>query len=91
MPSRRPEAPPAYGDLIVSLWHVLRDTPILRRRMLYQGPIFAGFSMFWTTVPLELGGPHWALSQTGIAAFALAGAAGAVSGPRSPLWWPAGS
>ena len=81
LPSRRPSAAPAYGALIVSMWHVLRNTPILRRRICYQAPVFTAFSMFWTTVPLELAGPPWTLSQTGIAAFALAGAAGAIAAP----------
>ena len=30
LPSRRPDAPPAYGDLIGSMWHVLLNTPVLR-------------------------------------------------------------
>ena len=81
LPSRRPRDPPRYGALIASLWHVLRRNPVLRRRMLYQAPLFGAFSLFWTAVPLELAGPSFRLTQTGIAAFALAGAAGALSAP----------
>lgn len=81
LPHRRPADPPGYRELIASMWRVFRDTPILRRRILYQAPLFAAFSLFWTAVPLELAGPAFGLSQTGIALFALAGAAGALAAP----------
>jgi predicted MFS family arabinose efflux permease len=63
------------------LWALLRDTPVLRRRAAYQALLFAGFSLYWTAVPLELAGPTFGLSQRGIALFALAGAGGALSAP----------
>ena len=81
LPNRAPESRLSYADLIGSMWRLLRDTPILRRRIAYQAPVFAGFSIFWTAVPLELAGLPWSLSQTGIALFALAGAAGALVAP----------
>jgi predicted MFS family arabinose efflux permease len=61
--------------------HLARNTPVLRRRALYQASLFGVFNLFWTTVPLVLAGPAFHLSQTGIAVFALVGAAGAVSAP----------
>ncbi len=81
LPDRRPRDPPRYGALIASLWEVLRRNPVLRRRMAYQAPLFGAFTLFWTTVPLELAGPPFHFTQTGIAVFALAGAAGALSAP----------
>jgi predicted MFS family arabinose efflux permease len=63
------------------MWHLLKTTPILRRRAAYQFCMFGAFSLFWTTVPLELAGPAFGLSQTGIALFALAGVAGAIASP----------
>ncbi len=81
LPIRRPEGGFAYSRLIASLWPVWRDTPILRRRALYQGAMFAAFSLFWTTVPLLLASPDFGWSQRGIAVFALAGAAGALISP----------
>jgi predicted MFS family arabinose efflux permease len=81
LPRRRPRADHSYVSLIASLWALLRDTPVLRRRAAYQALLFAAFSLYWTAVPLELAGPTFGLSQRGIALFALAGAGGALSAP----------
>ena len=81
LPQRRPAAQHSYAALIGSLWTLLRQTPVLRRRAAYQANLFAAFSLYWTAVPLELAGPSFGLTQRGIALFALAGAAGAVAAP----------
>ena len=81
LPQRRPVAAHSYASLIGSLWTLLRQTAVLRRRAAYQASLFAAFSLFWTAVPLELAGPPFRLTQRGIALFALAGAAGAIAAP----------
>ncbi len=81
LPQRYPAAGHTYAGLIGSLWTLLRQTPVLRRRAAYQVNLFAAFSLYWTAVPLELAGPSFGLTQRGIALFALAGAAGAVAAP----------
>ena len=81
LPQRRPKVDHGYVELIASLWALLRDTPVLRRRAAYQAALFGSFSLFWTAVPLELAGPTFGLTQRGIALFALAGAGGALSAP----------
>lgn len=81
LPPRRPSARLSYAGLIASLGPLVRMTPILRRRALYQASLFGAFSLFWTTVPLLLAGADFRLSQRGIALFALAGVAGAISAP----------
>jgi len=81
LPERRPNVDHGYFELIASLWALLRDTPVLRRRAAYQAALFASFSLFWTAVPLELAGPTFGFTQRGIALFALAGAGGALSAP----------
>lgn len=81
LPERQPTLNHHYFRLIKSLWSLLRDTPILRRRALYQAALFASFSLFWTAIPLLLSGPLFKLSQQGIALFALAGAMGAIAAP----------
>jgi predicted MFS family arabinose efflux permease len=81
LPQRRPHAVLGYGALLGSLVQLLRDTPVLRRRALYQAGMFGAFSLFWTTAPLLLAGPEFGLSQGGIALFALAGVAGAIASP----------
>ena len=81
MPRRQPTAGVGYGRLLLSMGRLMRTTPILRRRALYQACLFAAFSLFWTAVPLLLAGPAFGFSQGGIALFGLAGVAGAVAAP----------
>ena len=80
IPRHAPSHRASYGQLLASLIHLLRRYPTLRRRALYQGLMFASFSLFWTVAPLELA-RHLGLSQQDIALFALAGAIGAVAAP----------
>lgn len=81
LPQRRPAATQSYSTLIASLWPVLANTTVLRRRALYHAGLFGAFSLFWTVVPQALAGPDFGLSQNGIALFALVGMAGAVASP----------
>ena len=81
LPPRLPTARLGYGALLGSMVHLARTVPVLRRRALYQACLFSAFSLFWTTVPLLLAGPAFHFSQSGIAWFALAGAAGVVAAP----------
>ncbi|SDN00194.1 Predicted arabinose efflux permease, MFS family [Paenibacillus jilunlii] len=80
LPKRQPVPTMNYGGLIRSLGTLLKSTPVLRRRALYQASLFGTFSLFWTTVSLRLADTYH-LSQQGIALFALAGVAGAVAAP----------
>jgi predicted MFS family arabinose efflux permease len=81
LPTRMPRTKMTYGELMGSMVHLARGTPVLRRRAFYQGCLFFAFSLFWTTTPLLLAGPHYGLTQNGIALFALAGVSGAIAAP----------
>ena len=81
LPVRAPDTRMSYGALIASMAHLTAATPILRRRAFYQACLFFAFSLFWTTTPLLLAGPHYRLTQNGIALFALAGVSGAIAAP----------
>ena len=80
MPKHQPAHKASYGQLIGSLWTMLRERPVLRRRSFIQACMFASFTLFWTAAPLELSHTY-AFSQTQIALFALIGAMGAISAP----------
>lgn len=80
LPDRRPLARKNYGAMIGSMWPLLRYTRVLQRRMAYHMGLFFAFSVFWTTIPLELT-RHFGMGQDGIAIFSLVGAAGALSAP----------
>lgn len=82
VPTRKPDHASSYQALLLTLVHLLRDQPVLRRRSLYQALMFAAFSIYWSAVPLELVTQHgW--SQTQVALFALVGATGAIAAPIS--------
>lgn len=85
LPKRKPVASASYGKLILSLGTLLKNTPALRRRALYQACLFGAFSMFWTIVPLRLA-DDFGMSQQGIALFALVGVGGAVAAPIAGRW-----
>jgi predicted MFS family arabinose efflux permease len=81
LPRRQPALGASYLRLLASLWPLLRDTPVLQRRIVYQSALFASFALFWTAAPLLLAGAPFHLGQVGIALFALAGAGGALAAP----------
>ncbi|UNK21442.1 MFS transporter [Paenibacillus sp. N3/727] len=83
LPARRPSSDTSYTALLGSMWHLLRTTPLLRRRAAYHACVFATFSLFWTTAPLLLSSPTFHFSQKAIALFALAGVAGAIAAPMA--------
>ena len=80
LPPRHPAPGLRYGALLTSMIVLARNTPVLQTRALYQACLFGAFSLFWTTVPLVLANTFH-LTQNGIALFALAGIAGAISAP----------
>jgi predicted MFS family arabinose efflux permease len=80
LPQRHPNSTLTYSQILRSLPVLVARTPLLRRRAFYQGMLFAGFNLFWTGSPLLLA-KEFGMGQRGIALFALAGAAGALSAP----------
>lgn len=81
LPRHRAAVSVRYRALVTSLWTLVRDEPVLRRRAAYQALCMAAFGAFWTSVGLCLTAEPFRLSQTGIALFALAGAGGAIISP----------
>ncbi|WP_165078692.1 MULTISPECIES: MFS transporter [unclassified Desulfovibrio] len=72
LPGRAPaQGALRWRALMASLWPLLRFPLLLRRTLLSSGAFFS-FSMFWSTVPLYLGG-QLHMAQARITAFALAG------------------
>ncbi len=54
LPRRVPTHKATYVALIGSVFALARRFPVLRQRSLYQGLLFASFSLFWTLAPIEL-------------------------------------
>lgn len=82
LPPRQPSAQNLkYSTLLKSMIYLFLETPVLRRKAIYQAFVFGAFCLFWTASPMFLSGPEFHFSQTQIALFALVGVAGAVSAP----------
>jgi predicted MFS family arabinose efflux permease len=81
LPERSPEATTLkYNQLIWSMKDLVVKTPTLQRRAIYQAFMFGAFCLFWTVVPFMLVNTFH-FTQVGVAAFALAGLAGAAAAP----------
>ncbi|WP_263263468.1 MFS transporter [Pseudomonas sp. RIT-PI-S] len=80
LPRRMPTHQASYAALIGSVFTLARRYGVLRQRSLYQGLVFASFSLFWTIAPIELI-RHHGFSQGQVALFALVGAVGAIAAP----------
>ncbi|MCF2522150.1 MFS transporter [Bradyrhizobium sp. G127] len=81
LPRRNPSPGVSYARLIGSLWHLLLTEPVLQRRAAYQAFLFGAFTLFWTSLPLLLQAPPFALGHLALSAVMLSGIAGAFVAP----------
>lgn len=79
-----PVVPPAarlrYGQALASVVSLVREEPLLRRRMVYGAATYASFGVFWTSMGFLLAGPRYGWSDAQIGVFSLLGVAGALAG-----------
>jgi predicted MFS family arabinose efflux permease len=68
----------SYPGLLRSVLELLRTEPVLRRRCLYGGCVFAAFQTLWATVAFLLAAPPFGYGELVIGLFGLLGAAGAL-------------
>jgi predicted MFS family arabinose efflux permease len=80
MPRQQPHSGMTYPQVLRSMGTLIRETPVLRWRSLYQAIIFCAFNLFWTAIPFALS-DRFGLGQHQIGLFALAGAGGALAAP----------
>lgn len=79
LPPHPGQATLSYPRLVGSVLALLRDEPVLRARSVLGGLLFAGFSIFWTTLAFLLSGPDYGYGTATIGLFGLIGAAGALA------------
>lgn len=79
LPDVRSQHRLSYPELLVSVLPLLREEPVLRRRIVYGAAMFATFSALWTCLPFLLSRPPYGYSDSVIGAFGLIGAVGALS------------
>ena len=79
LPRNYPDFRGTYAELMRSLLTLIRELPALRRSSLVGAGLFAGFSVFWTTLVFYLQSPvyHYGSDVAGL--FGLVGAAGALT------------
>ncbi|HEY3725863.1 MAG TPA: MFS transporter [Solirubrobacteraceae bacterium] len=78
-----PEVPPtdemSYTGLLESVLSLIREEPVLRRRMIIGAFTFGCFSTLWTSIAFLLSGAPYHYGNAVIGLIGLAGAAGAVA------------
>jgi predicted MFS family arabinose efflux permease len=79
LPDSREDTGLRYPRLLGSVFALLRDEPVLRRRALLGGLGFGAFSVLWTSMAFLLAGPPYSFGSGAIGMFGLAGAAGALA------------
>ena len=81
LPRFKPSVTEPYFKLLKSIVSLARDSAPLRRATFAQSMLAMGFSGFWSTLALFLGGAPHHLGSTAAGLFGLAGAAGALAAP----------
>jgi predicted MFS family arabinose efflux permease len=74
-----PEVPISYRDQLRATARLARTEPVLRRRSIIGGCVFAAFGLFWSTMSFLLAGAPYHYNQAATGLFALVGGAGAVA------------
>jgi predicted MFS family arabinose efflux permease len=77
LPSAAPPAAMPYPELLRSVGALVREEPLLRRRMAYGALGMAGFSVLWTAIAFLLARAPYGYGEGTIGLFGLAGLAGA--------------
>lgn len=83
-PTTKPRS--RYSELIISLFSLVVQEPVLRIRGVIAMLIFADVTTLLTPLVLPLGAPPFSLSHTEVGLFGLAGAAGALAASRAGVW-----
>src|SRR6187402_1232618 len=80
-PVNKPQFEGSYGQLIQSLFTLIKTQPILREATLINVFCFAQFGAFWTTMVLLLSGEPFIFNSATIGLFGIVGASGALAAP----------
>jgi len=80
-PVNKPQFQGTYGQLIQSLFTLIKTQPVLREATLINGFCFAQFGAFWTTMVLLLSDDPFNFNSATIGLFGIIGASGALAAP----------
>jgi predicted MFS family arabinose efflux permease len=79
LPDVAPAGGPPYPKLLASIAVLIREEPVLRRRMVYGALGFGTFSVLWTSLAFLLSRPPFSYGEAVIGLFGLAGLAGTIA------------
>jgi predicted MFS family arabinose efflux permease len=79
LPKLTPAVRMRYPALLASVLALVRDEPVLRRRIVYGALTFASFSVFWASAGFLLAREPYGWTTAEIGAFALLGVLGALA------------
>jgi len=80
-PVNKPDFKGSYGELLQSLFSLIKTQPMLREATLINALSFAQFGAFWTTMVLLLSGDPFNFNSATIGLFGIVGASGALAAP----------
>ncbi|MCG2611757.1 MFS transporter [Flavobacterium sp. SM15] len=80
-PVNKPDFQGTYGQLLSSLFTLIKEQPMLREATLINALSFAQFGAFWTTMVLLLSGEPFNFNSATIGLFGIVGASGALAAP----------
>ncbi|KFF16095.1 MFS transporter [Flavobacterium hydatis] len=80
-PYNKPVFHGSYGQLLQSLFTLIKTQPLLREATIINAFCFAQFGAFWTTMVLLLSDTPFLFSSSTIGLFGIVGASGALAAP----------
>ncbi len=83
LPRSHPGTGMRYPAALLSLIHLWREEPVLRRAVLTQGALFGSFSVFWTILALRLEEPLFHMGADVAGLFGILGVTGVFAAPLS--------
>jgi predicted MFS family arabinose efflux permease len=81
LPQYHPKSQLSYGELLRSLWELVKSQPALREASLIQAMLFGAFSVFWSTLAFLLTRPPYSYGSKAVGLFGLVGIAGILVAP----------
>jgi predicted MFS family arabinose efflux permease len=81
LPPQSPEQKVPVRALYGSIFRIVRDEPVVRLHSVIGALAFASFSVFWSTLAFQLGGPPFFMGSGVVGAFGVVGVVGAIAAP----------
>jgi predicted MFS family arabinose efflux permease len=81
LPQNQPKSKLSYGQLLRSLWELVKSYSALRSASLIQAMLFGAFSVFWSTLAFLLTRPPYNYGSNAVGLFGLVGIAGIIAAP----------